>query len=296
MSDNVDIPDIERIVFFTGQQLTAADLTALQTAGRELRWLHNRSLHAWGIGTGLAVSGEQGDSAVTITPGYGVDCLGREVLLTEARTRPVPAVASGPGGGEATYFLVAAYQANVDQQVAEQRAGVCLPEGAVRLTEEPLLDWRPPDALPEGQQLPLAQAWIKNCRLSRPLDLSVRRYARPPQQPYIAAGQTWQGATAWSPWQVGSQTVGVFTDVDTSAANFRGTPRYMAHIVGDRYSKQAGGLVLGIPAVVGATRQEFTLQVLLPQVPNTNPLALFNSPDIFQNELRWQVVWLGIEG
>ena len=132
MAERVDIPDIERVTFFTGQRLTEKDLAALQRANRELRWLHNRSLHSWGIGIGLAVAGERGDSAVTVEPGYGVDCLGREIILTAPRTMPVPAVAHGPDGGEAVYYLVAAYQEDADQKIAERRPGVCLPEGTVR--------------------------------------------------------------------------------------------------------------------------------------------------------------------
>ena len=48
-----DIPDLERITFFAGQRLLARDLGDLQRADRELRWLHNRSLHTWGIGIGF---------------------------------------------------------------------------------------------------------------------------------------------------------------------------------------------------------------------------------------------------
>src|SRR5215831_10271735 len=139
MADQVDVPSLERITFFTGQRLTAPDLAALQRAHRELRWLHNRSLHGWGIGIGLAVTGERGDSAVKVEPGYGIDCLGREIILTEARMRTVPAVAAAPGGGEAIYYLVAVYLSDEDQEVSERRPGVCLPEGTVRLTEEPRL-------------------------------------------------------------------------------------------------------------------------------------------------------------
>src|SRR5262249_46390441 len=163
---------------FTGQQLKATDLAALQRSNRELRWLHNRSLHAWGIGIGLAVTGERGDRAVTVDDGYGVDCRGREIILTEPQTKTVPAVAAGPGGGEASYYLVAAYQSDDDQKVRERRPGVCLPDGTVRLSEEPLIDWRRPDQLEEGFELILAQAWIQNCQLSRPLSFAARRYAR----------------------------------------------------------------------------------------------------------------------
>jgi hypothetical protein len=97
-----DIPNIERPLFSSGHRLTARDLTELQRAQQELRWLHNRALHAWGIGIGLAVTGEPGATAVSVDPGYGIDCRGREIVLTESRTIAVPAVAGGAGGAEVT--------------------------------------------------------------------------------------------------------------------------------------------------------------------------------------------------
>ncbi len=305
MTNNIDIPSLERITFFNGQRLTATDLAALQTARRELRWLHNRSLHGWGIGTGFAVTGERGARTVTIEAGYGLDCQGREIILTETQTKPVPAVA-----GDGVFYLVAAYQPNEDQPVAERRAGVCQPEGTVRLREAPLLAWRkPPAGLWERKEpeLVLAQAWVQNCRLSRPLSLAARRYARPAQQPYIAAGQT--PTTAWQPWLVGAEEamIGVYREVDTSAARFRTTPRYMAHIVGDRYLDDAAVderelVAIGFPAVVEATPDRFTLQVLLPEMADDlyNPSWLRDDPsrvsDIFERGLNWCIVWMGIEG
>ena len=99
-----DIPDLERITFFAGQRLLARDLGDMQRVDRELRWLHNRSLHTWGIGLGFGVAGERGDSAVTIAPGYGVDCLGREIILTEPRVKPIPAVAGDSAGKPVEFF------------------------------------------------------------------------------------------------------------------------------------------------------------------------------------------------
>jgi hypothetical protein len=301
MAEKVDIPDIERITFFTGQRLTEKDFAALQRANRELRWLHNRSLHSWGIGIGLAVAGERGNSTVTVEPGYGVDCLGREIILTGRRVIPVPAVAHGSGGGEAVYYLVAFYQEDTDQKVAERRPGICLPEGTVRLSEEPRIDWRRPEQLREGLELILVQAWIQNCQLSRPLSMAARRFARPSQQPYIAAGQTDREKTPWALWDVNNQTIGVLTHVNTSAVRFRTTPHYMAHVVGERhFSGELGTIlmVVGFPAIVDATPAGFTLQVLLPEVAVSNintGLVRDPSAGIF-NQLGWHVVWMGIEG
>jgi hypothetical protein len=302
MAESVDVPSLERIVFFNGQRITAADLAALQRSHRELRWLHNRSLHNWGIGVGFAVTGERGDSAVTVGPGYGIDCLGREIILTESRTLTVPAVAAAPGGGEATFYLTAVYVRDEDQDVAERRSGVCLPEGTVRLTEEAGLEWRQSDQLHEGRELILAQAWIHKCRLSRALSLSARRYAKPSQQPYIAAGQTEVGKTAWSVWVEGGDPVGFEVTVDTSDARFRSTPRYIAHIAGPRYLTADPGplVVVAFAGIVGATPVQFTMQALLP--PNLgstiNPAPVFEAEglEIITTKLGWHVVWMGIEG
>ena len=303
MAESFDVPSLERVVFFTGQRLTSADLAAVQRAHRELRWLHNRSLHSWGIGIGLAVTGERGDSTVAVAPGYGIDCLGREIILTAPRSLAVPAVASAPGGGEATFYLTAVYVPDEDQDVAEQRPGVCLPKGTVRLTEEPGLEWRQADQLHEGRELILAQAWIQNCRLSRPLSLTARRNARPSQQPYIAAGQTKVGDTAWSVWIENQDMRGFEVTVDTADARFRSTPRYVAHIAGDRYlAAQPGPLVaVGLTGIVDATPVRFTMQALLPPNlgGNINPPTLLDQTqglDIIQTQLKWHVIWMGIEG
>ena len=61
---------IERLQFFDGQRLFAEDLQALEQQHRELRWLHNQSLHQPGVATGYAVAGAKGDRKVTIQPGY----------------------------------------------------------------------------------------------------------------------------------------------------------------------------------------------------------------------------------
>lgn len=305
MSQN--IPELERITFFNGQRLTAVDLNALQKANRELRWLHNRSLHRWGIGLGFDVTGAKGDSVVQISPGYGIDALGREIILTETLTKTVPAVGGADDGTEAVFYLVASYQADAGQKVLERRRGVCLPEGTVRLGEEPFIEWRKPGQFREGYELILAHAFVLNCQLSRPLSLSARRYASPQQQPYIAAGQTVAKDTDWKAWLVMGTMVGIYTRVDTSAAHFKTTPRYSAHVMGERFLGDPPGplLIVGMASVTEATPDAFTLQVLLPHFAPSVPVI---NPDLIDvvtggpampgivKRLGWQVVWMGTEG
>ena len=297
----MNIPELERITFFPGQRLHAEDLTDVQTVDRELRWLHNRSLHTWGIGLGFGVTGPAGDSAVVIDPGYGIDCAGREIILTEKRTKPIPAVAGDQQGKPVEFFLTVEYQSDDKQAVQERRSGVCVPDGTVRLAEEPLIRWKTRADLREGFELVLAQVWIRNCRLNRAVSLSVRRSARPSEHPYINAGQTSTGATPWTAWSDGATFLGVTVDVDTSAARFRVTPHYLAHIVGDRaLPVPPQTLAIPFPIVAAATPERFTLRVILPDMSPLpyNPPQLRNAAtvaDTVRSTLKWSVSWIGVE-
>src|SRR6185369_4573734 len=122
----------ERIQFFNGQRLFASDLQALESFHREMRWLHNQSLHAPGVGSGFAISGAKGDRQVVIGPGYALDDLGREIVLTETHIEPVPPVANDGFGRSVLYDLTVAYS-DKDLKESETREGVCQEIGAVRL-------------------------------------------------------------------------------------------------------------------------------------------------------------------
>jgi hypothetical protein len=94
---------VERQHFFDGQRLFAADLQDLEAFNREMRWLHNRSLHQPGIGNGFAVYGRKGDRKVRVDPGYAIDIEGREIVLIESLELDVPPVA-GEQNGEPVYY------------------------------------------------------------------------------------------------------------------------------------------------------------------------------------------------
>ncbi|WP_392408614.1 hypothetical protein ACF3DV_12175 [Chlorogloeopsis fritschii PCC 9212] len=70
----------ERLEFFHGQRLFAPDLQAIEVFNREMRWLHNRSLHQPGIGNGFAVSGEKGDRQVAIGPDTPLMLMGERLF------------------------------------------------------------------------------------------------------------------------------------------------------------------------------------------------------------------------
>jgi hypothetical protein len=314
----------ERVIFFGGQRLTAGDLTAAQDVSRSMRWLHNSSLHNWGIGFGLAVSGERGAREVTVGPGYALDVKGREIVLAEAETLPVPPLA-GANGEPEERDLTIAYR--TEDEVVETREGICLPRGAVRLSRAPVIGWLETAEVRNGFDIVLARANILNCQLNEPLSTTQRRNARPTQQPYIASGQTLKGHTSWERWLAdvsGSQVVlGYKVKVDTSPARFHTTPHYLVRVVGERFAPvefrerlrnrwpERGrdwnnlgmdSLVEGFSSVAEAGPTSFTLRILLPRNdannPHLNRPSWLTRPDLAELALRelWYAVWVGIEG
>jgi hypothetical protein len=258
---------IERLQFFDGQRLNAPDLQGLEAFNREMRWLHNQSLHQPGIGNGFAVSGKKGDRQVTIGPGYALDSLGREIVLTETRLEAVPAIAGEENGDPVFYYLTVSYPEDADLKEAETRQGICLRGGVVRLREEPEFCWvrlqrddqgnlqpkipKLQNDLKDGLKIVLARAEVLNCQLNQDLALAERRRALPSCRPYIASGSvelvhwdsfpiieeqpvnlTTKAAALISPTFVAPY--GLKTEVDTSQAGFLTIPAYTAQIVGPR--------------------------------------------------------------
>jgi hypothetical protein len=151
------IPSLQRVEFFSGELLTADDLTTLSANNQQLRWLHNRTMHNWGIAFGLDVQGARGATSVTVNPGIAVDALGREVILSSPVQQPIPAVPGGPNGTAAAYYLVANFVPDSDEAVVEQRsATACGTGGSVRLSNAPAILWKTNAQLDNGIDIILA--------------------------------------------------------------------------------------------------------------------------------------------
>jgi len=323
MTTSNDIPILERPAFFAGQQLRASDLDAVTSYHRELSWLHNRSLHNWGIATGYSATGKTGDTQVVVSPGFALDGQGRELILIEPRTIAVPAVAGDAAGNPAPYFLTVSWLD--DEGIApEERTGVCGTKGAVRRPETVELRWQDPDdrlsasQFRPGLDVVLASVEVQSCRLSSDVSTAERRNAMPEEIPYIFAGQTVAGDTDWRFWPDDTKTpLGVMTTVSTAEAGFGSTPRYLAHIVGARLfdpssAGEPGGdelvVVEGYADVTAAGTASFDLRVVLPQegyVGANGSTVRLNAadvvfaqtfPDRLGKELGWHVVWVGVEG
>ncbi len=264
MSSAFDLPLVDRPAFFDGQRLTAADLGAVQAFHEAHRWLHNRALHSWGIVVGYEVAGARGDREVRVEPGFALDCRGRELILAERQTLEVPAVAAGPGGGAARYYLTVTYAEDA-ALTPETREGVCGARGAVRRPEATVLRWRnldETDSFERGIDIVLCAIEVRNCQLAAPVSGSERRDALPATQPYVAAGETEAGKTEWRLWPA-TNPVGVATRVLTTSAGFQNVPRYQAHVMGKRVLAD-GRVVDGYAQVAQPSAEGFELRMILP--------------------------------
>jgi hypothetical protein len=257
---------VERSQFFNGQRLFDTDLQALEGFNREMRWLHNRSLHQPGVGKGLAITSEKDGREVSIGPGYALDSRGREIVLTQTFVQPIPPVASERDGKSVFYDLVISYPEDSALKEAETREGICLPRGVVRLREEPIFCWvrleRDPAGLLKavdsqlaedvsaGLRIMLARIEVLNCKLVGPASVAQRREAGVSRLPYVACGEV--SPADWRPWNgylpqtggtlerlLGSGVVDgllfvLLADIDTSVAGFQTVPCYSAQVVGPR--------------------------------------------------------------
>jgi hypothetical protein len=321
---------LERNQFFNGERLFASDLQSIEAFNREMRWLHNQSLHQPGVGSGFIVTGNIGDRQVVISPGYTLDSLGREIILTEPQTLAIPPIADNGNGGSVFYDLTVSYPSDSDLTVSETRVGICSPTpGVVRLCEAPVFCWvllsddvshQPEDGtltkrIKTGLFIVLGQVEILNCQLKQPVSTTQRRNARPSMQPYIAAGvqsgdANWQLANPLGgppPSTTSPAAFGTFMfslAVDTSVGGFQGVPDYIARVAGVRFGKITSGEteqmyfldalsnIPGADSPTPPTSEGFVLQIF-PVVGALGSSAKIS--DVQATIQAWSVVWIGVE-
>lgn len=306
MSPCAGIPDLERPSFFDGQPPDASDLAATYDYLRELRWVHNRTLHDWGVATGFGVRGAKGAKQITVAPGYALDSNGCELVLSSPLALPVP-----PVNGPTTYYVTASYVSDDDAAPTETRDGVCVPGGIVRRADAPLVRFQTPAGAGDptqiwrrGLDVVLASVQVKSCALVAAPSTAERRDARPATQPYVAAGSTKAGETSWDFFFANNDVAGVKTTVDTSAAGFGATPSYTAHVIGSRLLAANGPVIDGIISIAKPTATSFELRMTLPAnlalggAAKLNPdTALVKATlDKLQTQLAWSVAWIGVGG
>ncbi|HUS12849.1 MAG TPA: hypothetical protein VMZ30_20435 [Pyrinomonadaceae bacterium] len=79
-----ELQSLKRLRFFPGQVLTAESFELEQHYFREKLKRHNRTLHGFGIVSGLKVIVQSGQ--ITVEPGLALDCEGNELVVSSAQT------------------------------------------------------------------------------------------------------------------------------------------------------------------------------------------------------------------
>ena len=292
---------IERVRFFNDERLIAPDLQDIDDFARQMRWLHNRSLHQPGVANGFTVTGEKDDRQVVVQPGYALDALGREIVLTQSFTQPVPPTAGNGLGAPASYDLTVAYPSTLTE--SESRTADCgVTRGTVRQLESPVFCWASVsqndslrDDIESGMRIVLARADVLNCKLYNKVSVAPRTEARPSVHPFIYAALTtpkWVVTT--SPF---GTRIAPSIPVDARAAGFRTTPCYFASLATETNVTIKGQTIrLDISASVSfPTTSGFQVSFLIPNLPL---LLAGISPDQVRTALdpsKWQLSWMGVE-
>jgi hypothetical protein len=326
---------VERFQFFNGQRLFASDLQGLEEFNRKMRELHIQSLHGLGVGNGLEVNGKREDREVTIGPGYATDSLGREIILTETETLPIPPVA-GNQGKSISFDLTVSYPDDSALEEAETREGICVGRGVIRLREAPVFCWvelageqlapkkqKLKAELEAGLKIRLARIEVLNCQLYSDVSIAQRQDARPAVTPYIVsstetldAGQTLErNPPSVRALNTLADTLLITGTVHTLAAKFLTTPEYKAHLVGPRQfslhttAPNINVVILDQFQITAQQRVSFDfLDVALVIGTSLTTKDVLDENGVpktgfsrFDEVVRlmvseWKVVWIGVEG
>jgi hypothetical protein len=299
------LPRIDRPAFFTGQRLLPETLEDAFAGPLALHWLHNRVLHGVGVAFGLDVAGMRGATVVTVSAGYALDALGRDLVLAEARPVPVPPVSQAPNCAAIEFVLTIGYTDDADATV-ETLAGLCGATGAVHRGDDPTVRFLPKGDERDGVDIVLASIKVRNCKLDEARSLSGRLSALPAGRPYIAGGESGRYATSWRAWPDDQAPLGVVASVSTAGAGFGDPPRYEARVDGPRVVSAAQSpsgqafVVDGTLVVDNVTAQGFDAIVLLPTGFLAGGGGTLNPTEAYDQDLLldlgWQVVWIGVEG
>lgn len=110
------MPDhIKRLHYYDQQFLRVNDFGEEQNYHRNLRILHNRSLHTWGVVHGFGVT-KTGDNEVTVSSGMALDKAGQEIVLLQNHKQ------AAPTNGDQDRFVIARFtQEQTDEPPPQDR-------------------------------------------------------------------------------------------------------------------------------------------------------------------------------
>lgn len=158
--------DVKRLNYYNHQLLIDKDFRDEQEYHIEMRRRHNRFMHGWGIADGLFVD-RRGDREIVVMPGMAIDANGREMILLEEKTLPVPPL-------ERAGHVYAVVNYREEGTNHHTSTGV---SGFTRTVENPLLSFVPHRPPSDGTVIALARIYLDDGGRITEIDLSVRHEA-----------------------------------------------------------------------------------------------------------------------
>lgn len=161
---------MKRVNYYTHQFLKEAEFRDEQNYHINMRRLHNRMFHSWGIVEGLDVK-RKGERGITIGPGIAIDSEGKEMVLTDVVTRDLSSF-----GRDTHVFVTIAYDEGKEEADHEHAGGV---EGYARISETPKISEQKHDPTAGGSVLVLARVHLNDVGHVGQIDMgaSVRKRA-----------------------------------------------------------------------------------------------------------------------
>lgn len=218
---------IQRPLYYEGQILGAADLTAAVDHGRGQRERHDRYLHSWGIAEGLTLSTEEAETAdgakfnkVILEPGVASDGAGREIVVSERREldENLFLQINGADVDESEWYPVFLLSLHEEASGNAQLIGDCNSDQAARVSE--------------GYEYTFG-------RLGDEQNLEEQDVPEPDEAPSQGTARgSWLILVGYVQW---NSTLGRFSEVGEEA---NGVGRRYAGVVADEMAARGGKLTL----------------------------------------------------
>src|SRR4051794_29163271 len=165
---------VKRLNYFDHQFLDEQDFKDEQAYHMEMRRLHNRLLHSWGIAAGLEV-GRRGEKEIAILPGVAVDPNGREITLLDESVKDLTSF-----GANVQLWITIHYSDHYGEEDFQKFKGG---EGFSRVTETPEIVINKNRPSPPGTAVILASVNLDAEGRVGDIDLSMRKYVSPALAP-----------------------------------------------------------------------------------------------------------------
>jgi hypothetical protein len=311
--------NLERFQYWQGQRLRASDFNRIAGDDAQRRWWHNRALHnAWGIYRGFKVTplpNAKKATSIHVESGLAYDSFGRELVLESAREVPVPENIQNNFGASRTITLrlLLGYPEQSTSSSSCAAPANCWPQTSSTRSANVQFQWIAQDAARQSDGIVLGDLHITP-RGENTFEVNTApARTMPLARPLLATGSTPPGNTFWGSWPLDSNSndfqssisIGVQTNIDSSAAGFTSLPCYFAWLQGPLWNSSTQQLLPAFfPSLANETSSGFTFRLLFPVLPRgagrdagSSIRAVANADDFlaFAHRQKLYVAWVGCQ-